>query len=107
MKIIENKIIPFPGYKAINLFGVLFVRKGAKITQKTLNHESIHTAQMRELLYIGFYIIYFFEWLYRLFWYLDGNDKAYSSISFEVEAYNYEAYDNYLENRKPFAQWRS
>ena len=25
MKIIRNKFIPFPGYKAINLFGVLFV----------------------------------------------------------------------------------
>jgi len=33
MKIIENKIIPFPGYKAINLFGILFVREGAKISE--------------------------------------------------------------------------
>jgi hypothetical protein len=31
MKIIYNKIIPFPGYKAINLFGILFARKNAKI----------------------------------------------------------------------------
>ena len=26
MKIIRNNIIPFKGYKAINLFGILFVR---------------------------------------------------------------------------------
>jgi len=29
MKIIYNNIIPFKGYKGINLFGVLFVRKGS------------------------------------------------------------------------------
>ena len=28
MKVIYNKIIPLKGYKCINLFGVLFVRKG-------------------------------------------------------------------------------
>ena len=26
MKIIHNKFIPFKGYKAINLFGIVFVR---------------------------------------------------------------------------------
>lgn len=35
MRIIRNKIIPFPGYKAINLFGALFVRGNAKIDEKT------------------------------------------------------------------------
>lgn len=30
MKVIYNNIIPFKGYKAINLFGLVFVRKGAK-----------------------------------------------------------------------------
>jgi hypothetical protein len=44
MKVIFNSIIPFPGFKAINLFGVLFARKGSKIDDKTINHESIHTA---------------------------------------------------------------
>lgn len=26
MKIVRNNIIPFKGYKAVNLFGILFVR---------------------------------------------------------------------------------
>ena len=30
MKVIYNKFIPFKEYKAMNLFGIVFVRKGAK-----------------------------------------------------------------------------
>lgn len=29
MKVIYNNLIPFKGYKAINIFGLVFVRKGA------------------------------------------------------------------------------
>ena len=32
MKVIYNNLIPFKGYKAINIFGLVFVRKGAKFT---------------------------------------------------------------------------
>lgn len=100
MKIIENKIIPFPGYKAINLFGILFVREGAKISEQDLNHESIHTVQMKEMLYIFFYIWYIVEWVIRLF--KKGN--AYRNISFEQEAYNNEDNLEYLNNRKHY-EW--
>ena len=44
MKIIRNNIIPFPGFKAINLFGVLFVKNNAKIDDVTINHEDTFTA---------------------------------------------------------------
>ena len=94
MKIIRNNIIPFKGYKAINIFGVLFLKKNAVISEDLLNHESIHTEQMKELLYIGFYIIYFLEWLFR------------SCVSFEKEAYDNEDDLNYLDKRKHFAMWR-
>lgn len=72
MRVVINNIIPFPGYIAINLFGVVFVRKeywdsmSEERKVVTLNHKAIHTAQMKELLYIFFYIIYFLEWLVRL-----------------------------------------
>lgn len=66
MKVIYNKIIPFKGYKCINLFGVLFVRKGCTMRERDYNHEAIHTKQMKELLYVPFYILYILEWLYRL-----------------------------------------
>lgn len=39
MKIIYNKWIPFKGFCAINLFGVIFARKGCKVTPRTINHE--------------------------------------------------------------------
>lgn len=100
MKIIYNNIIPFPGFKAINLFGILFARKGAKIDEETLVHESIHTAQMKEMLYLGFYLWYLIEWVIKLFIY--GRD-AYRNISFEREAYNNEVNPKYLETRKHYS----
>ena len=64
MKIKYSKIIPFKGFYAINLFGTYFIRKefeGKSVPKKTLNHEAIHTEQMKELGYIFFYIWYFIE----------------------------------------------
>lgn len=102
MKIIRNKFIPFPGYKAINLFGILFVSGNATIDERTLRHESIHTAQMREMLYVFFYLWYVVEWIVRLF--MKGN--SYRNISFEKEAYGNEDSRLYLDSRRPFA-WLS
>lgn len=109
MKVVENNIIPFQGFLAMNLFGICFVRKEAwarrseELKAKTINHESIHTAQMKELLFIFFYVIYFLEWIFRL---ITNPKKAYHSISFEKEAYEHENDMEYLKTRKHFAQWR-
>jgi hypothetical protein len=54
---------------------------------------------MKELAFIFFYIIYFFEWLVRLF----INKNAYRNISFEKEAYSNEKNLEYLKNRKCFS----
>ncbi len=101
MKIVRNKYIPFPGYKAINLFGVLFVKNNAKIDGVTLNHERIHTAQMRELLYIPFYLFYVIEWLARLIQFRNSY-MAYRNTSFEREAYQNEGDLHYLKSRRFF-----
>lgn len=104
MKLIYNSIIPFKGFAAINIFGVIFARKGKSLPPHTINHEKIHTAQMRELLYIGFYLLYIAEWVYRLIFH---TRTAYRGISFEREAYKHQNdYDYILWKRKPFAQWR-
>lgn len=103
MRIIHNNIIPFKGFVAINLFGVLFVRKEYKdISPYTINHESIHTAQMKELGYVGFYVIYLLEWIYRLIFH---TKTAYKGISFEREAYDNALNLDYLGERKHYAQW--
>lgn len=102
MLVIRNKVIPFPGYKAINLFGILFVRGNARIDEVTINHERIHTEQMKELLYIFFYLWYGVEWVVRLVQYRQGSYMAYRNISFEREAYQNEGYQSYLDHRNMF-----
>lgn len=97
MKIIYNNILPIKGFTAINLFGVIFARKEYKpLSQKTLNHEAIHTAQQKEWLYIGFFILYFIEWIF----------KGYKNISFEKEAYENEGNEYYLKIRLPYNNYR-
>lgn len=105
MKVIYNRLIPFRGFKCINLFGILFVREGCVMTQTDFNHEAIHTAQMKELLYAPFYLLYLLEWLWRLLRYRDGR-KAYRDISHEREAYDNQATPDYLINRKPYNQFK-
>lgn len=87
--IIENSFIPFRGFVAINLFGIIFTRDKQRITRKVLNHEFIHTMQLLEVdfcfsilwlfLAVGiswwylvgipfsYYIWYLTEWLFRVF----------------------------------------
>lgn len=85
----------------MNLFGVLFTRRDKKISDVTLNHEMIHTEQMKEMLYVFFYIWYVAEWLVKLIILRDSH-KAYRAISFEQEAYNNQTNLTYLEGRKRY-----
>lgn len=89
----------------MNLFGILFCRKNAVIDDVTINHESIHTAQMKEMLYIPFYIWYAVEYLFHFLKYW-ANRAAYRSISFECEAYLHEYDPEYLKTRKHFAWFK-
>ena len=113
MKIIYNSIIPFKGFMCINLFGILFVRKKyeGKIFKYIINHESIHTEQMKEMGYIFFYILYVIEWLIKIpfswFYKQPKNHSkikkiAYKSISFEQEAYYNQYNYDYLTKRKRY-----
>ena len=112
MKIIYNSIIPFNGYSYINIFGILFGQNKYKnkISKEIINHESIHSEQMKELGYIFFYIFYFLEWIIKIpcsWFYKQPSNKyitkiAYRSISFEQEAYYNENDYTYLNNRKRY-----
>lgn len=117
MKIVYNKWIPFPGFFAINLFGTYFIREEYRtraISERTINHESIHTAQALDFVfgceklqllgYIIFYVLYLIEWLIKLIFSMFTFEKvkAYHSISFEQCAYNNEKNLIYLRNRKRF-----
>lgn len=105
MKIIYNNIIPFNGYKAINIFGLIFARKDSKkLTEEQINHEAIHTAQMKELLYIPFYLWYCVEYIIKRW--SRTQKEAYHDISFEREAYDNEENMQYLSNRKHYSWFK-
>ena len=101
MKIVRTTILPFRGFSAINLMGVLFVHPGVYLSHELMNHERIHSAQQREMLFVFFYLAYLVEWISRLP--MRGN--AYRNISFEREAYANQRNLDYLHTRRPFA-WR-
>ena len=105
MKVIYNRLVPFRGFAAINLFGLVFARRecGA-VSDRTLRHEAIHTAQLKETGYVGFYLIYIAEWLHQ--WAcLRSAKQAYYAVRFEREAYAHQDELDYLTHRPPYA-WR-
>ena len=105
MKVTYNRLIPFRGFAAINLFGHVFAREEYRpISDGTLRHEAIHTAQMRETGYVGFYLIYVAEWLYQ--WArLRSAKQAYYAVRFEREAYAHQDELDYPTYRRRYA-WR-
>lgn len=98
--IIETKLMP-KGI-CLNLFGTFWTRDKSWIDKYVINHERIHTAQQKELLFIPFYLIYLGEWVVKLCRYKNWN-KAYYNISFEREAYLHGHDLSYLPQRKRFS----
>ena len=106
MTVIYNRLLPVRGFTAINLFGIVFARRECRpLSEVTLRHEAIHTRQMRETGYVGFYLIYIAEWLFQL-WRLRSAGLAYHAIRFEREAYAHQEEAAYPVYRRRFA-WRS
>ena len=103
MIIISSNFIPFKGFSAINLFGIVVARKKClPLSNRILNHEAIHSKQIKELLYVGFYLWYIAEWLIRLL-YIRNLREAYKTISFEKEAFANQANGSYLDERRRFS----
>lgn len=90
-------------YLAINLFGFIFTLR--ELDAEELNHELIHSAQQRELLYLPFFLWYGIEWLVLFLKYKDST-QAYFHIRFEQEAYRHQGNLQYLQHRKLFGFWR-
>lgn len=100
MKVKFTKHFPPGNFRCINLFGTLFYKGEPPVRRKTLNHEGTHTEQMKELLWVGFYVLYGLEWVIRLF---TDTKRAYRRISFEQEAYANQSNDSYNATREKFA----
>jgi hypothetical protein len=97
MKVIYNKILPFKGFSAMMLFGVIFARTSARpLSLRTVNHEEIHDAQAKEC---GGYVIFYLRYL--CLWVRYG----YRNCPFEREAYDNEGNPGYLKSRNNF-EWK-
>ncbi|MCQ2112825.1 MAG: hypothetical protein MJY95_05730 [Bacteroidaceae bacterium] len=98
--VINNKIIPFGKFKAINLCGIIFTKM--TLSSIELRHEKIHSKQAIELLVVGFYLWYMIEWGIRLLKYRNSR-VAYFNICFEREAYVNQKKKDYETTRKHFS----
>jgi len=87
---------------AITLFP--FIISKEKMDDRTLNHETIHIHQQKELLVIPFYLLYGLYYLIGIIKY-KNKQQAYYMIPFEQEAYDNDHNLDYLETRKWYA-WR-
>lgn len=104
-RVIYNRWLPPHRFYAINLCGLIFTRCQHPLNPRQLNHECIHTAQMHETLFLGFYICYFVEWLILLAIHRSPY-QAYLHIHLEREAYAHDNELNYLHKRSHFAWLR-
>jgi|TARA_R110002060_G_scaffold3805_21_gene5963 hypothetical protein len=104
---IENSALPvvLSRVSPINIWAInlgLFVFCREKLSKQTKNHETIHYKQTLELLFVGFWLLYFIFWVIGLFRYRDGA-VAYMMIPFEKEAYSNEENLEYLSQRKSYS----
>lgn len=103
--IIENSKIPRSLSWFINIWAITlypFIICKGELDQETRTHEVIHLHQQRELLVIGFYLLYVGFWL----WHLIKSKSfvtAYAHIPFEREAYDNDDNPVYPINRKAFS----
>ena len=99
-KILRMKRLPLgKNFLALTLGEFILARE--PLDRYAVNHELIHVAQQRELLYIPFFIWYGIEWLGLCIKYRDAL-KAYYNIRFEKEAYRHQKDLSYLKNRKHY-----
>ena len=83
-----------------------------ELSKTTLQHEKIHAEQWKEMYYIFFLVVYYFDYLHGFIKYRNNwrdwsslGEKAYMRIRFEQEAYCYQKAEGYLETR-PSCNWK-
>ena len=111
-KFYENSRLPkfLSKFAPIEIWAITlgpFVFCSGVLSDKTKRHETIHFFQYKETLWIGFLLIYIFDFLWAAIVKKKGfSRKAYLSIRFEQEAWHCDDYVDCLENREPYA-WKN
>jgi hypothetical protein len=104
LPVVLSKFVPIEIW-AITIGPWVFCR--GELSEKTKRHEAIHYLQYRELLFIGFLLVYLFDYLWAAIIKRKGFTRnSYLSIRFEQEAWHCDDYEDYLENREPYA-WKN
>ena len=117
MRIIENDIISFGTFEAMTIGPYIFCKDANELDEKGINHEAIHWEQQKELLVIGFYLLYIALWIIEVGRCVFNNERgydtsknkngvfkrAYRSIAFEREAYSNQCNLEYIGERKDYA----
>ena len=99
-----SKISPID-INAITL-GPIVLSRGT-LSKRVKRHETIHFIQYKELFFIGFLIVYLYDYLYAALIKKKGfSRESYLAIRFEQEAYDNDHDIDYLERRKKF-RWRN
>lgn len=108
---VENSKIPvwLSKFAPINIWaitlGPVVICRGT-LSKKTKRHETIHYLQYKELWFIGFLLIYLWDFLFSAIFRGKGFSRSsYLSIRFEQEAWNNDEDIEYLEKREKFA-WK-
>jgi len=85
---------------AISLVFFVFCR--GELSDETRVHETIHYQQWIELFLIGFAVLYPAFWIRNLLKGMKPSD-AYRYNPFEIEAYDNQGVEGYLQNRRRYA----
>lgn len=97
--VILSKIAPI-NIGAITLGFVVFSKY--QMSEKTKQHETIHFQQYLETAFIGFLLLYAYDYVKNYIRFRDGS-LAYYNIRAEKEAYQHEETPNYLLDRERWA----
>lgn len=85
---------------AITLFPFVFSR--GEMSEETKRHETIHFQQYLETGIVGFLILYLWDYMISLTKGVKGSE-AYRNIRAEVEAWENDSKEDYLQTRKRWA----
>ena len=115
-----SKYIPFGNYQAMAVWPFLIARSDKNIPSITVQHELIHGEQQKELLLIGFWVVYVIAAIKELVHCIIDKKRGQNrkgtrnlihrigrSLIFEREAYNEEATYGYLKERRHYAWLRT
>lgn len=91
---------------AITIYPFIFVRVDTRNNEELIRHETIHIKQQLELLIIGSWILYLFEFLYGKYIKKLDSRQAYYYTAMEQEAHRNAMNPLYLSTRKPYAVLR-